>query len=487
MAEVPESLRGYNRQMLQKAMRTLEHEDAVQVRGRDEWAVLSPGSETRRGLVTRYGDQWTCSTDKPNKGFNQDKPCSHIFLAMYYEGLVELPNTADTVWTKGKQGRNHRLENQAWQEVPVKLPQLLRRLLQQGLPIIEPPRRLRGGRKRKALYPLLYQSIIRVAWRQSLRMSRGAMNTLDGQANNPEGSCGVATISRFLASPEATIALEKLLALSTWPARPYESVIHPDGTGLSEQHFSAYFDEKYRKKGKGKKSKDGKPEKPQKPRVHRWSYAEILWTYRYTMVAALHAEGGPFGEAQWLIPLLKRAAVMLQIGELGGDKAYAAYDIFRYAASQGIDPQVKFKDNANPTKSNWRKRAYKQTFEASTLDPLGYAAKANRRNNAETGNHALKAFLGSEVFNRGHLNPKTGKVEFHARRNEILCMAIAYNLARLVYLGLDRGIEPDFAEGAAVLQRAHWRSLHTLAAEGQAEGYRVPDAARPEWAGGAAF
>lgn len=65
-------------------------------------------------------------------------------------------------------------------------------------------------------------------------------------------------------------------------------------------------------------------------------------------------------------------------------------------------------------------------------------------------------------------------------------MALAYNLARLVYLGLDRGIEVDFTGGAEVLRTTRWRSLHALAAEGQAEGYRVRDDARPEWTGQAA-
>ena len=36
------------------------------------------------------------------------------------------------------------------------------------------------------------------------------------------------------------------------------------------------------------------------------------------MIAAIHAQQGPFGEAPWLIPLLERARLMLDIGELGG-------------------------------------------------------------------------------------------------------------------------------------------------------------------------
>jgi hypothetical protein len=458
---------GHRRSMVRNAMAILEHEDAVLQVDPDHFEVLALKTPGRRARVVRDGDQWRCRSDKKN---TQDNPCAHILVARVYAGEVERPNTAASVWVKGKTGRNHAAEAEAWQLVPTKLPVLLRQLLEAGLPLASNPVS-RRGRPRKPLYPLVYQAVMRVAFRQSLRCSQGAMQGLDNQANNSYGGCGAATLSRWLAAPTATGVLERLLALSTWPARPYESVIHPDGTGLTEQHFSAYFDERYHKSTTAGDA-----------RLHRWTYAEILWTYRYTMIAALRAEDGPFGEAQWLIPLLKRAALTLQIGELGGDKAYSVYDIFRYAASQGIEPQIKFRDNANPTKSYWRNKAFKRTYEQARRDPEGYAARANRRNNAETGNRAFKAILGDQIYSKGHAN-KSGKVEFTARRNEILCMALAYNLTRLVYLSVERGIPIDFTAGADVLRRTPWRSLEELAADGIQEGYRVPDQVRPEWTG----
>lgn len=47
-----------------------------------------------------------------------------------------------------------------------------------------------------------------------------------------------------------------------------------------------------------------------------------------------------------------------------------------------------------------------------------------------------------------------------AQRNELLCMAIAYNLARLVYMGLDRGVEIQFDAGADRL--GEWVTLDGL-------------------------
>ncbi|HLF15867.1 MAG TPA: transposase [Candidatus Thermoplasmatota archaeon] len=458
--------RSLPRNMVQNTMKILDHEDAVHKLDPDHFDVISLRTPSRRVRVVRRDDLWRCRVDKEN---NQDQPCSHILAVLIYEGIVDLPNTAATVWTKGKQGRKHATEALAWRQVPTKLPELLARLLREGLPVVAPPAPpLKTGRPRKPPYALLYQAIMRVATRQSLYSSQGAMTSLDHASHNSYGACGIATVSRFLNEPDTTTVLEKFLALTTWPAKPYETLVHPDGTGLTEQRFSSYFDERYRrKKKKAKKTGDSEAKKEEEgPRLHNWTYAEMLWTYRYTMVAAIHAQQGPFGEAPWLIPLLERARIMLDIGELGGDKAYQAYYIFDYARRHGIDPQIKFKRNTNPTRSNLKKRAFKRTFEESRIDPEGYAAKANRRNNAETGNHAFKAILGDQIYS------KTAT----AQRNEILCMCIAYNLTRLIYLGLDQGIEVGFAAGAQVLARAEWVPLEWLHAQ-----FRGTSTPRPEW------
>lgn len=73
------------------------------------------------------------------------------------------------------------------------------------------------------------------------------------------------------------------------------------------------------------------------------------------------------------------------------------------------------------------------------------------RSEAEGGNHAFKAVLGDQVYSRNDI----------AQRNEILCMCIAYNLTRLIYLSLDQGIEVDFT-GAEALAGAEWVSLEVL-------------------------
>ncbi|MGI0148790.1 MAG: hypothetical protein ACREDF_04575 [Thermoplasmata archaeon] len=103
---------------------------------------------------------------------------------------------------------------------------------------------------------------------------------------------------------------------------------------------------------------------------------------------------------------------------------------------------------------------------AARLDPEGFAEKANRRNNAETGNHAFKAILGDQIYSKSA----------QAQRCEILCMCIAYNLTRLTLLEVKRGIEIDFQGGADLLAKTPWVSLAELHAK-----HRGRAAPRPEW------
>jgi hypothetical protein len=268
----PNDLHGHQRNMVQNTMKILDHEDAVLKRDPDHWEVIALRTPSRRVPVHRSGDQFRCRSDKEN---NQDRPCAHILAVLIYEGIVDLPGTAGEVWKKTNDDRNHTAETKAWELVPTKLPELLAELLRAGLPLVEAPPELsgRGGRPRKPVYTQVYQAIMRVAWRQSLRSARGTMRAADHRTHNPYGDAGIATISRFLAKPDTTTVHEKLLALTTAPARSFETLVHPDGTGLTEQHFSAYFDQRYAKKEKTR-------------RDHHWTFAEILWTYRYTMVAA---------------------------------------------------------------------------------------------------------------------------------------------------------------------------------------------------------
>lgn len=79
-------------------------------------------------------------------------------------------------------------------------------------------------------------------------------------------------------------------------------------------------------------------------------------------------------------------------------------------------------------------------------------ARANRRNNPQTGNHAFKTIFGDEIYNKNATE----------QCNEILGMTLAYSLTRLIHLEVDRGIQAVFAPGARILASARWLVLDEL-------------------------
>ena len=140
---------------------------------------------------------------------------------------------------------------------------------------------------------------------------------------------------------------------------------------------------------------------------------------------------------------------MLDIEEVGGDKAYDANYISRYAKEHGIDAQIKVRRGPIPSYCHHGKKYRKAHMIDARLDPEGFAAKVNRRNHAETGNHAFKAVLGDQIYR------KNAQVQL----GEILCMCIAYSLTRLVLLEAERNIDIDFRPGIEALQCKPWSSM----------------------------
>lgn len=404
-------------------------------------------------IVYRNGDLLRCDQDKHD--YTQDKPCSHILVVMVHLGMVELPDTRPTVYRKGDQPRNHRVEALAWKAAPLEVPRLLGQLIQTAAPAIRnSPARPKRGRPRAPLDATVYQAVLRCWERQNLRRLEGTMQR--HQEHNPRGPVSAATVSRFMASEASTEVLEKLLSLSTWPVRDYESVAHQDGTGLTTQHFGAWFDERGKHLPLMQRENDGEKER-QGPRQHEWMFNVILWTYEYTLIAALRTEKGNFGEPQWAPPLLMRARRMLRFKEFGGDKAYSAGYLFHYLESRGIQGQMKFRDGAKGTGVEGPAGPFNRALRWSQVDPKGYSARANRKNNVETGNAALKRICGERLFSRTLVG----------QRNEVLCMAIAYNLSRLVYFSLDQDQDVDFTGGIERLEA--WESLDDLQARFWAE------------------
>ncbi|MEA3191083.1 MAG: hypothetical protein QOD77_1665 [Thermoplasmata archaeon] len=496
----------------QQALEILQHPDAVLHVGKSKdaseiYEVLGPKTGATRITVWKgHDDLWHCDDDHHGHA-NQDAPCIHLIVAFVRLQHIAMPNTAATVHRKG---RDRAAERRAWRRMAKRFPEVLQAILEAGVPAImatpkpepepkdkpepgaEPDAaKEKGGHPKRDLRAVVHQAVMRVQQRVSFEASSGL--------DNPWGACCASTLERFHADPDSARIMEMLVALSTWPLHDLERRLDPDGTGLSPQHFRAYYDERYRRSNGKKKPKKSKLDKLppnavlsavdlrrrareaeaeakrlasllEKPRKHTWAFAEFLWGYESTAILSYHFQDSPFGEAPRFLALLERARFMLEVKEIGGDKAYDANYIFQYADYHGIEAHIKIRDTGIPTNSDHSKKYRKAAMLGSIMDPEGHEAKANLRNNAETGNAAFKARLGDEIYCKGRR--RDGKKDATALQVEVGCMVLAWNIQRLIHMEErhppteDRpGVVVDFTEGAERLRSRPWRSLSDMERE----------------------
>ncbi|MEA3189644.1 MAG: hypothetical protein QOD77_226 [Thermoplasmata archaeon] len=449
---------------------------------------------------------WKCDSDHGGSNVpNQDAPCIHMVLVFVRLDHIQMPDTSAGVERKG---RDRSAERRAWRRMAQAFPQVLEDLVRVGVPaILAKPDASKAGRPRR-WEAAVYQAVYRVWHRMNMEASTGL--------SNPWGACAASTLGLFHADPEALRVLKMLGAISLWPVRELERIIYPDGTGLSPQHFHAYYDERYR----GKKPKTKKKSKIQKarearlanvpanavlsardrrlrarqvereakrlaagkekPRLHTWAYAEFLWAYQSGLIAAWHFQSTPFHEAPKFLALLEQARFMLDLKAFGGDRAYDANYIFQYAAKNDLEAHIPTRDTGIPTDSSEKKKYRKAAMIAELMDPDGAAARHGRRNAAENGNAAFKARLGDEVFCRGRRNSK----DRTSLEVEVACMVIGWNITRLVMARERYGekVKLDFTGGADRIKAKPWRSAAELEPELRRKYPPKGDGGvRPEW------
>lgn len=136
---------------------------------------------------------------------------------------------------------------------------------------------------------------MRCAQRNSMHRSEGAMETPLNRKYNPWGGVAPSTISRFHAETETTGILEQLLALSTWPAKPYDFV------HTNDKAWTHYYFDKL----------PGSHPKKDEPRL--FTLAQVLWSHRYNLVVAARIQRGYFGDTFPGDSLLDCAPVLMDV------------------------------------------------------------------------------------------------------------------------------------------------------------------------------
>lgn len=296
--------------------------------------------------------------------------------------------------------------NQARQDRVVLLPRLLKDLVQH----VEEPAQL-IGRPRLCTHDLLTCSVLKVASQWDGRGSKALFLDLQKQGIIESVPCD-RSISGFLNSEDTTAILEGLLERSVIPFRKAEMVVAIDSTGFTTNAFGSYCQHHYT------------PE-----RHHSWLKAHCVVGVDTHAVLAIIIGHQHSADTAYFRPLLEKILKNgFQPTEVCADKAYLSHKNLQFADDHGISPYVPFRKNSR-RRGPLSAPAWHSMYRHAHGDPKDFERRYHQRSNVEAAFSAIKRTFGDGLKSRNFL----------ARKNELLCKVLAYNLGVLTKAMYEHG------------------------------------------------
>ena len=221
--------------------------------------------------------------------------------------------------------------------------------------------------------------------------------------------------SRFLSRPELTTLLLDLVTFSATPLIAVErgGTIAIDSTGFSAHWFGGYFLEAHNV-----------------DRDHDWVKAHLaVGTRTHIVTAAVVNEHG--GDAPEFPGLLRTTIdAGFAPSTVVADRGYLSHQNYAAAARMGVNAYIPFKVNSRPNPKGVR--LWRDMYHLFALHDGQFDNTYHRRSQVESTNSALKRKMGEPLLSKGIV----------ARRNEVLCKIVGYNLTVLIMEVFRSGIDP---------------------------------------------
>lgn len=373
--------------------------------------VVIVDSSRKKVLVTADGDRWRCGCD-----FAADIPdgrCEHVWAVVYTQKKPR-PGEAviDVVGTLDDRADSSRAYTEGQKATGRLLPEFLRSLLST---VEDPPKpEGRAGRSRLPLREGLFCTIKKV-------FSGDPCRTFYSEMEEDAVRGFISTIpnwsvaSRFLGRPELTPLLLDLVTFSATPLAAVErgGTIAIDSTGFSAHWFGGYFLEAHNV-----------------DRDHEWIKAHLAVGARTHIVtaAAVNEHGGDAPEFPGLLRTTIEAG--FAPSTVVADRGYLSHQNYAAAAKMGVKAYIPFKVNSRPNPKGVR--VWRDMYHLFALHDGQFDNSYHQRSQVESTNSALKRKMGEPLLSKGVI----------ARRNEVLCKIIGYNLTVLIMEVFRSGIDP---------------------------------------------
>jgi transposase len=231
------------------------------------------------------------------------------------------------------------------------------------------------------------------------------------------------TLFRVMEDPELAAVLVRLVEDSAAPLAAIEGVrgqYAADSTGVSTVTYVRWFDVKH---GKVRCR-------------HPFVKLHFLCGTATHVIAGVKVSDE--ADCPVLPELIAAADRHHDMKEISADKAYLAKYNLAAIVEAGAEPFIPFKNNSRgmvSTSPHWRKM-----WAHFSLKAEEFFARYHRRSNAETVVSMVKRNFGGAVRSKLPV----------AQANEVLCKCLLHNLARIVHMVEEFGIDVDLAPRTAV-------------------------------------
>jgi len=227
--------------------------------------------------------------------------------------------------------------------------------------------------------------------------------------------------SRFLCRTDVTDSLHDLLARSAIPLMGIEDRCAIDSTGLRTTRFNYYRKEKY-----------------EPTRENDWRKLHALVGVKTHVIPVLEVTDGSASDSPQFPGLLRRAVENgFRFKEVYADKGYLSRENFNAAATLDILPFIPFKTNNTGIAKG--SPMYHKMFLFFQYHREAFDQQYGQRAQVESAFGAFKQKFGETLASR----------KFDSQVNEILCMAISFNITMVIRQMFEVGIFPEFLQPPA--------------------------------------
>lgn len=232
------------------------------------------------------------------------------------------------------------------------------------------------------------------------------------------------SVGNYLANPDLTPILKRLITLSSLPLKAVETSFAVDSSGFGTSRFVRWYNKKYGREIDNRE----------------WIKVHLMCGVKTNIVTSVDVSGWAANDTPYFKPLVETSAAYFQVAEVSADKAYLSHTNLNAVDHVGGKAYIPFKSNtAVPTGDSVWARMYHYFMynRESFLDHY------HKRSNVETVFSMIKGKFGDAV------RSKTDTAQI----NEALCKVLAHNICVVIQSIEELGIEPAFCADSRAAQK----------------------------------